>query len=91
MEIAKVDSDKKRMDFRLAEPRKEERAKPATRRRVGSKQRTQNAKAQELGEATKKSKSAPKRKARKPADPATKREKGSTKRRKRAENQKNRS
>lgn len=56
-----------------------------TRRDLGG--RKDCRKAPELGEATQKSKSAPKRKATKPADPATKREKGSTKRRKRAENQ----
>jgi ribonuclease R len=86
VEIAKVDTDQKRMDFRLAGPLKEESAKPATRRSARSRQT-----AQELSEATKKTRKVPKRKARKPADQSRNRKQVSTKRRKPAKNGKNRS
>ena len=78
--IAKVDTDKKRTDFRLVAPLKEKPAKPAKRRSGGRKQGTQ-----------KKTKKASRRKAKKPSDQATKRRKGSPKRRKPAENKKKRS
>ena len=91
VEIAKVDTEKKRMDFRLARAPKGERAKPATRRRQGAKQQTPNSKSPAIGKAKKKSKRTPKRKAGKPAAPTAKRKKNPTKRRKPNENEENRS
>jgi ribonuclease R len=94
VEIAKVDTEQKRMDFRLAGPPKEKSAKPATsrRRRTGrsgerrtersSEQGTRKPAARKLSEATKKTKRASNRKAKKPADQAIKRKKGPAKRRK---------
>ncbi|MFT5052732.1 MAG: ribonuclease R, partial [Chlamydiales bacterium] len=77
VEIAKVDTVKKRMDFRLAEPLKKESAKPARRRAGKSKQATQSSKAQEPSKAKKKpraakkkTKRAPKRTAEKPEEQA---------------------
>ena len=89
VEIAKVDTDKRRTDFRLARPLKEKAPKSAARRKKGSKGPKKSPEASPA-RAAKGKKKASKRRVKKSPEPAAGRKKRSSRRRKPSANKKKR-
>jgi len=81
VEIAEVDTAMKRLDFRLADPRKEKRAR---RRRAKGQRKSRGATTRKARDGGDKTERAPKRKANRRAAQARPRKKGATRRRKRS-------